>query len=90
MPGVPYRLRVEVYAQGEIFTPEPAILDGFKPVDGAKTVLIIGAGPAGYFAALELLEKGIKPIVLDRGKDAQSRRRDIAGHPAIRRGKSPF
>ncbi len=72
-----YRLRIEVYAQGEIFIPEPAILDGFRPVDGAKKVLIIGAGPAGYFAALELLERGIQPIVLDRGKDAQARRRDL-------------
>ncbi len=72
-----YRVRVEVYSQDEIFTPEPAILDGFHPVDGSKTVLIIGAGPAGYFAALELIEQGIKPIVLDRGKDAQSRRRDL-------------
>lgn len=73
-----YRLRVQVYTQDEIFTPEPAILDGFKPVaDGAKRVIIIGAGPAGYFAALELLERGILPIVLDRGKDAQARRRDL-------------
>lgn len=72
-----YRLRVEVFTQEEIFTPEPAILEGFKPVSGTKKVLIIGAGPAGYFAALELIEQGIQPIVLDRGKDAQARRRDL-------------
>lgn len=72
-----YRLRVEAYGPGEIFTPEPAILDGFKPVDGKRKVIIVGAGPAGYFAALELIEQGIQPIVLDRGKDAQSRRRDL-------------
>jgi hypothetical protein len=48
-----YRLRTEVYVDGEIFTPESAILDGFRPVDGKKgTVIIVGAGPAGYFAAL--------------------------------------
>lgn len=73
-----YRLRVDVYAKNEIFTPEPAIIDGFRPVDDQKKrVIIVGAGPAGYFAALELIEQGIKPIVIDRGKDARSRRRDL-------------
>lgn len=72
-----YRVRAEVYAQGEVFTPEPAILDGFRRADGSKKVIIVGAGPAGYFAALELLEQGIQPIVLDRGKDVRERRRDL-------------
>lgn len=72
-----FRLRAEVYGANEIFMPEPAILAGFKPVDGRKKAIIVGAGPAGYFAALELLELGIQPIVLDRGKDAQARRRDL-------------
>lgn len=72
-----YRLRVEVYGPGELFIPEPAILDGFKPVGSGKKVIVVGAGPAGYFAALELLELGIKPIVLDRGNDVQLRRRDL-------------
>ncbi len=72
-----FRIRVEVFGPGEIFTPEPAILEGFRPVNGKQKVIIVGAGPAGYFAALELLELGIQPIVLDRGKDAQLRRRDL-------------
>lgn len=46
--------------------------------NAADKVIIIGAGPAGLFAALMLLEKGIKPIILERGKDVRTRRRDLA------------
>ncbi|MEP6711150.1 MAG: FAD-dependent protein [Ferruginibacter sp.] len=44
----------------------------------AKQVVIIGAGPTGLFAALKLIEAGIQPIILERGKDVRSRRRDLA------------
>ena len=44
----------------------------------AKEVIIIGAGPAGLFAALECIQLGLKPIILERGKDVRSRRRDLA------------
>ncbi|MCT4625532.1 FAD-dependent oxidoreductase [Halodesulfovibrio sp.] len=53
---------------GSIFCPQK--LNG-------KRVAIVGAGPAGYFAALTLLEKGIKPIILERGKDVTTRRYDL-------------
>lgn len=43
-----------------------------------KKTVIIGAGPAGLFAALQLIEKGIKPVILERGKDIRARRRDLA------------
>lgn len=44
----------------------------------AKEVVIVGAGPAGLFAALECILLGLRPIVLERGKDVRSRRRDLA------------
>ena len=51
----------------------------FKDVSKVdKKVIIVGAGPAGLFAALKLIEAGIKPIILERGKDVRSRRRDLA------------
>ena len=51
----------------------------YHDVSGAsKSITIIGAGPAGLYAALRCLEIGIKPIVFERGKDVQARRRDLA------------
>lgn len=49
----------------------------YKKVSTDKKVIIVGAGPAGYFAALELIENGIKPIIFERGKDVRSRRKDL-------------
>ncbi len=52
---------------------------------GARTVIIVGCGPAGMFAALRCLENGLKPILLERGKDASARRFDLA--PILREGR---
>ena len=70
-----YALRAEV-ACGELpsgYTPRP-----FAPAPlTGKRAIVVGAGPAGYFAALGLLERGIKPLILERGKDVRSRRFDL-------------
>ncbi len=58
--------------------PRPPIKAGYKDVSKAQQVLVIGGGPAGIFCALRLIELGIRPILIERGKDVQSRRRDIA------------
>src|SRR5690606_39059141 len=50
----------------------------YPNVSNAKKVIIVGAGPAGLFAALRCIELGLKPIVLERGKDVRARRRDLA------------
>ena len=71
-----FRLQVEVYAD-ETPDPEPVFLHELKQVGESEKVIIVGAGPAGYFAALELIELGLKPVIFDRGKDVRSRRRDL-------------
>jgi hypothetical protein len=51
----------------------------FKDVNNSlKKVVIIGGGPAGIFAALQLIECGIKPLIIERGKEVRARRRDLA------------
>jgi uncharacterized protein len=72
-----FQLRCAVFTEGGYFEPSAALLDNLKDVSDKPRVLIVGAGPAGYFAALELIELGLKPVIFERGKDAQARRRDL-------------
>jgi len=71
-------LSVQAYIN-EPFRQRELIPFSFKDVrNAAKKVIIVGAGPAGLFAALHFIETGIQPILLERGKDVKSRRRDLA------------
>ena len=63
---------------GEEPQPEQLNLPGYRNVQNAETVVVVGAGPGGLFAALRLIELGIRPIVVERGKDVSSRKVDLA------------
>ena len=73
---VKYNYKVAVYINEEIPTHSPYIFN-YKDVSSAKAIHIVGFGPAGMYAALRCIELGYKPIVLERGKNVQDRRRDL-------------
>lgn len=68
-------LAVHIDSCDEDFGRIPATV--YPDVSGAPEVIVVGAGPAGLFAALELVELGLRPIVLERGKDVDARRADM-------------
>lgn len=70
-----FRILVDVYSD-EVPVEETHLIN-YRPVTGKKKAIIVGFGPGGMFAALKLIEHGIKPIILERGKDIRGRRRDI-------------
>lgn len=69
-------LQIELWLKGE----KREVVPPFIPqnVQHSKKIAIIGAGPAGLYAALRAVEAGLKPIVYERGKDVRERRRDLA------------
>ena len=75
--AIKINLKVAVYFNGEDFITKKIELPDYKNVSNSQEVIIIGAGPAGLFAALQLIELGLKPIVIERGKDVRGRRRDL-------------
>ncbi|EAZ82551.1 NAD(P)/FAD-dependent oxidoreductase [Algoriphagus machipongonensis] len=75
--------QVKVNVKAELFIKEevPPLLDyesTYQNTSNSDPIIIVGAGPAGLFAALRAIELGVKPIVLERGKDVRARRRDLA------------
>lgn len=74
--------QIKININAEIFINEPEENENFHidypSVKDKIPVIIVGCGPAGMFAALKLIELGFKPVILERGKDVQSRRKDIA------------
>ena len=70
-----WRYRYEAYAPGEY---QPYQLSEYQDVSKAEPVVVVGAGPAGMFAALKLLMLGRKPVILERGKDVHARKFDMA------------
>ena len=75
--AIKINLKVNIYFSGESFTEQAILLPDYKNVANATEVIVVGAGPAGLFAALQLIELGLKPIVIERGKDVRGRRRDL-------------
>lgn len=73
---VVYRMQLKVYID-EPYLPETYTVN-YQDIKQAKPVIIVGAGPAGLFAALQCIELGLKPIIIERGKEVKDRRRDLA------------
>ncbi|MFM9985132.1 MAG: NAD(P)/FAD-dependent oxidoreductase [Flavobacteriales bacterium] len=74
---VKLNLTLQLFDSGEI-VPDRFLPRNYPEVKNGKRVGIIGAGPAGLFAALQLIELGLRPVIIERGKDVQARRRDLA------------
>ena len=87
--AIKVQLRLDVALDGPM-APDEAPRWTCSPLPAnARRVIIIGCGPAGMFAALRCLENGVKPVVLERGKDASARRFDLALHTAVGRRSLP-
>jgi len=74
--NIKYNLRLEVFTDSDF--PDKLKAPNFLPIKKEETVHIIGFGPAGIFAALQCLQMGLKPIVIERGQTVKQRRRDVA------------
>lgn len=75
--SVKINLKVQIFFADEDVVHREIQFPNYKNVKDGTPVIVVGAGPAGYFAALQLIELGVKPIVLERGKDVRGRRRDL-------------
>ncbi|MGB3182485.1 MAG: FAD-binding protein [Cyclobacteriaceae bacterium] len=72
------KVNLQVQVSDQPLPPRITYKRDYPNVSEAPEAIIVGAGPAGMFAALRLIELGVKPILLERGKDVRARRRDLA------------
>ena len=77
-------LNVRVYIDEEP-TDDAFIPTEYPDVTGKPSVIVVGAGPGGLFAALRLIERGLRPIVVERGKNVHDRKKDLARITATQR-----
>ena len=75
--AIKFNIKASVFFKEEDYIDQKIALPEYKNVSNSQEVIIVGAGPAGLFAALQLIELGLKPIVIERGKDVRGRRRDL-------------
>jgi uncharacterized FAD-dependent dehydrogenase len=76
---IKFQLRIAYFLKGETVAWDELKLKSYQKVsDESPKIIVVGSGPAGLFAALKLLEHGLKPILIERGKDVRARRRDLA------------
>ena len=70
-----FKVLMDVYIGEPLSEENPKYI--YNAVNGKKKAIVVGFGPSGIFASLRLIELGIKPIIIERGKDVQQRRRDL-------------
>ena len=75
--AIKVNLKGNYFLHDETFIDQQIELPHYQNVSNKQEVIVVGAGPAGLFAALQLIESGLKPIVVERGKDVRGRRRDL-------------
>jgi uncharacterized protein len=75
--AIKINLKVAVFFEGENIVENKIDFPDYRNVANSQEIIVVGAGPAGLFAALQLIELGLKPIVIERGKDVRGRRRDL-------------
>jgi uncharacterized FAD-dependent dehydrogenase len=75
--AIKFNLKLNIYFKHEVLIESKIELPNYPNVTNKQEIIVVGAGPAGLFAALQLIELGLKPIVLERGKEVRGRRRDL-------------
>ena len=75
--AVKFNIKASIFIGEEPFFKNEILIPEYPDVSESQEIIVVGAGPAGLFAALQLIELGLKPIIIERGKDVRGRRRDL-------------